>query len=239
MSAARRKEALDRFNIPLKRNDFQPSTPASSDTKTPERRMSSRKLYKLGEVNDELDSMDTSFKGRRRTSRKSAVDEDNVLSSQEPAPKITKPSPLGAYPSSDEESEDLSREVKGLPSIVSKAVKGKGKTYVPEPPSDDNYPSADPTGASDDDEYRIDCDSDDDAETITASVRKAVKGKAVAISASQRGKMNYDAILRSYTLDDEVPVVMLISLKAGALGLQLTAANNVFLVSVRLIPLGL
>jgi len=140
------------------------------------------------------------------------VDEDNVLSSQEPAPKITKSSPLGVYPSSDEESEDLSREVKGLPSIVSKAVKG-----------------ADPTGASDNDEYRSDWDSDDDAETITASVRKAVKGKSVAISASQRGKMNYNAILRSYNLDDEVPVVMLISLKAGALGLQLTAANNVFL----------
>ena len=210
MSSARRKEALERFNIPLTGNSCQPSAMASSGTIAHERRMSSQRVDKPDEVNGKLDSTDTGSMGRR-ASGKLAADEDSVLSSRELTPERTMTSLMGG---GDTESKDVSWGTKEP--NVSKAGKGKGKTHIPEL-SDDSHPA-------------------DDVEVIITGTRKVAKGKAVAISGPGHRKVDHDAILRSYDLDNGVPVVLLITLKAGALGLQLTAANNVFLVRACLIP---
>ena len=80
---------------------------------------------------------------------------------------------------------------------------------------------------------------EDDLDRLISSYSKS-KGKERASSPVRKVKFSSPkkskdekrkALLRSYDVGNDIPVVMLISLKAGALGLQLTAANNVYLVS--------
>jgi len=71
----------------------------------------------------------------------------------------------------------------------------------------------------DDADNDSDCDFEED---ISARAKKG-KGK---LKPKNKGKMK--AKLNS-VLEGKIPRVMLISLKAGALGLNLTVANNVFL----------
>ena len=94
-----------------------------------------------------------------------------------------------------------------------------------------------PTDDDDDDDFllEIDADSDDDADSARPQSKKRKtkakgkgkgKGKAVARSrvASVGRTMNTPS-----TSNGVNPKVMLISLKAGALGLNLTVANNIYL----------
>jgi SWI/SNF-related matrix-associated actin-dependent regulator of chromatin subfamily A3 len=71
-------------------------------------------------------------------------------------------------------------------------------------------------------------DADDDGDydfedDISSRVKKG-KGKSKAVKNKGKAKARFDS-----ALGDRIPRVMLISLKAGALGLNLTVANNVFL----------
>ena len=77
----------------------------------------------------------------------------------------------------------------------------------------------DPSFIVDDADNDSDCDFEED---ISARAKKG-KGK---LKPKNKGKMK--AKLNS-VLEGKIPRVMLISLKAGALGLNLTVANNVFL----------
>ena len=67
-------------------------------------------------------------------------------------------------------------------------------------------------------------DEDSTAFSTKASKKGKGKGKGKAAVKSKKGA-TYDGL----SLDDANPKVMLISLKAGALGLNLTVANNVYL----------
>lgn len=71
----------------------------------------------------------------------------------------------------------------------------------------------------DEDDFIDDGNQDDDVVFVSQSKKGKGKGKAKA------NKTAYERLLSSF----ENPQVMLISLKAGALGLNLTVANNVYL----------
>jgi SWI/SNF-related matrix-associated actin-dependent regulator of chromatin subfamily A3 len=73
-------------------------------------------------------------------------------------------------------------------------------------------------------------ETDDGLAVIKTLFQSKDKGKAKQVNPGKSRDERRSALSRSYDLGNEVPVVMLISLKAGALGLQLTAANNVYLV---------
>jgi SWI/SNF-related matrix-associated actin-dependent regulator of chromatin subfamily A3 len=82
-------------------------------------------------------------------------------------------------------------------------------------------------GISDDDDF---LDNEDDNSAFSSKPRKGkgkakgnTKGKAKAKSTARRAGVNGSSFA------GENPKVMLISLKAGALGLNLTVANNVYL----------
>lgn len=99
--------------------------------------------------------------------------------------------------------------------------------------SDDFDPSAEPH--EDDDDYvELDVGASDDeseyqaSEAFSSPQRKA-KGKGKATSRKATIDDRRTALLHSYDVGEAVPTVLLISLKAGALGLQLTVANNVYL----------
>ena len=126
---------------------------------------------------------------------------------------------LGFLPALSSDDDDLDNPVPV--DIATGQTKGKGKVRVFELSSDDFDPSAEPAEANGDGmDFIID-------ETPIKGNRK---GKGKAVSSTQRKAVERQAVLRSYDIDERIPMVMLISLKAGALGLQLTAANNVYLV---------
>ncbi|KAH7915183.1 SNF2 family N-terminal domain-containing protein [Hygrophoropsis aurantiaca] len=86
--------------------------------------------------------------------------------------------------------------------------------------------------ADDDSDFVAEDDDDDFDEAISTRAKRSKtkakgKGKAnpKAKAASRASKANFDNALSN----EENPKVMLISLKAGALGLNLTVANNVYL----------
>ncbi len=84
-------------------------------------------------------------------------------------------------------------------------------------------------GQVDDDDDFIDDDDDDAAPARTQPKKGKGKGKANT-NAKGKGKKKASLPNPSYPeFDGPNPRVMLISLKAGALGLNLTVANNVYL----------
>ncbi|KAF8342156.1 SNF2 family N-terminal domain-containing protein [Cantharellus anzutake] len=216
MSAARRTEALEYFNIPLKGDSC-----ASAGSPNLARRKDPHKLYDLEEVNVELDEMDAGS-ALQNTSQAPAM---NTANARESTRKRLRPNFLGSPLSSESESDDFLRKVEGSSSLKTKA---KTRTL-----SDDYKPEAESAGPSDNDEYRENgglSGGDGGVNVAGARRRTKGKGKAVAVPAPQGKKKEREAILQSYNISrDKIPVVMLISLKAGALGLQLTVANNVFL----------
>lgn len=101
--------------------------------------------------------------------------------------------------------------------------------------SDDFDPVNEPLESEDDKDVERDLgasEDDDDSmyqESEPPSPEKPVKGKGKS-GASMTGNIRKrDALLKSYEVGSDIPKVLLVSLKAGALGVQLTAANNVFL----------
>jgi len=84
---------------------------------------------------------------------------------------------------------------------------------------EDKDVKSDPGSSEDDSMY-------EDEESAPSSPEKPVKGKG---KNRANGKQKRAALLKSYDVGSNIPKVLLISLKAGALGVQLTAANNVFL----------
>ena len=83
-----------------------------------------------------------------------------------------------------------------------------------------------PTNSDDDDDFvlQIDVDSDDDVSGVRP---RGKKGKA---KAKGKSKAPIQSRATSSSISNGVnPKVMLISLKAGALGLNLTVANNIYL----------
>ena len=83
-----------------------------------------------------------------------------------------------------------------------------------------------PTNSDDDDDFvlQIDVDSDDDVSGVRP---RSKKGKA---KAKGKSKAPIQSRATSSSISNGVnPKVMLISLKAGALGLNLTVANNIYL----------
>lgn len=115
--------------------------------------------------------------------------------------------------------------------------KGKKKVIIS---SDDFDPSAEPH-EDDDDQVHLEIDASDDdsmyqqSEAPSSPQRKAQnKGKGKATSRKVTINDRRTALLHSYDVGEKVPAVLLISLKAGALGLQLTVANNVYLMVSRI-----
>jgi SWI/SNF-related matrix-associated actin-dependent regulator of chromatin subfamily A3 len=83
-------------------------------------------------------------------------------------------------------------------------------------------------GVSDDDDF---LDDDNDDSGFSSKPRKG-KGKSKAegkAKAKSTTRTNLRAAFNGSSFAGENPKVMLISLKAGALGLNLTVANNVYL----------
>jgi SWI/SNF-related matrix-associated actin-dependent regulator of chromatin subfamily A3 len=81
-------------------------------------------------------------------------------------------------------------------------------------------------GGDDDFVLQMDADSDDGADGARTRSKKGkgkAKGKAKAAARSDFAPTGYTAV------NGVNPKVMLISLKAGALGLNLTVANNIYL----------
>ena len=81
-------------------------------------------------------------------------------------------------------------------------------------------------GGDDDFVLQVDADSDDGVDGARTRNKKGkgkAKGKSKAAARSDFAPTAYTAI------DGANPKVMLISLKAGALGLNLTVANNIYL----------
>jgi len=90
------------------------------------------------------------------------------------------------------------------------------------------------TNADDDDDFllEIEIDSDDDAASTRPRNKKRktkAKGKGKAATRSRVASVG-SSIKNTPSISNGVnPKVMLISLKAGALGLNLTVANNIYL----------
>jgi SWI/SNF-related matrix-associated actin-dependent regulator of chromatin subfamily A3 len=104
------------------------------------------------------------------------------------------------------------------------------------------YQQADivPTNGDDDDDFLldIDFDSDDDADSTRPRSKKRKtkakgkgkgKGKGKAITRSRITSVGGSNMNTPPISNGVNPKVMLISLKAGALGLNLTVANNIYL----------
>jgi SWI/SNF-related matrix-associated actin-dependent regulator of chromatin subfamily A3 len=70
---------------------------------------------------------------------------------------------------------------------------------------------------------QMDADSHDGARTRKKKGKAKAKGKSKAVARSDLAPVGNTAV------NGVNPKVMLISLKAGALGLNLTAANNIYL----------
>jgi SWI/SNF-related matrix-associated actin-dependent regulator of chromatin subfamily A3 len=91
-----------------------------------------------------------------------------------------------------------------------------------------------PTNGDDDDDFvlEMDVESDNDVDGARARGKKGkgkAKGKSKARTRSRVASVG-DAILNGSSISNGVnPKIMLISLKAGALGLNLTVANNIYL----------
>lgn len=107
--------------------------------------------------------------------------------------------------------------------------------------SSDDFDPANESLESDEDkgvELDIGASGDDsayeDEETDPPSPEKPVKGKGKNGASNAAKNQIRDALLKSYDVGGGIPKVLLISLKAGALGVQLTAANNIFLMVCRL-----
>jgi SWI/SNF-related matrix-associated actin-dependent regulator of chromatin subfamily A3 len=78
----------------------------------------------------------------------------------------------------------------------------------------------------------MDADSDDGvggAPTQSKSGKTKAKGKGKAATRSHLTPVEDTAAYRTSITNGVNPKVMLISLKAGALGLNLTVANNIYL----------
>ncbi|KAF8318099.1 hypothetical protein DL93DRAFT_2054681, partial [Clavulina sp. PMI_390] len=159
--------------------------------------------------------------------RQAVIDRFNIpLAGSLPDPP--KPSiDLPSLPSDDEDME--------LPPIPTR--RGRAKNSTSASGSDDYDPSAEPQHEDDEDEGYDDASVYEESEPPSPQKGKAKakakakgkgKGKAKVISFADRR----DALLHSYDVGlggGDIPKVLLISLKAGALGLQLTVANNVYL----------
>lgn len=98
------------------------------------------------------------------------------------------------------------------------------------------YQQADvmPTNADDDDDFLLDIeiDSDDDAASTRPRSKKRktkAKGKGKAVTRSRVASVGGSKLNTPSISNGVNPKVMLISLKAGALGLNLTVANNIYL----------
>lgn len=87
------------------------------------------------------------------------------------------------------------------------------------------YQQADAVDDEEDDDFvpQMDADSDDGARTRKKKGKAKAKGKFKAIARSDFAPVGNTAV------NGVNPKVMLISLKAGALGLNLTVANNIYL----------
>jgi len=92
-----------------------------------------------------------------------------------------------------------------------------------------------PTNSDDDDDFvlEMDVESDDGANGTRPRGKKG-KGKGKAKGKSKAGTRSRvasagDTIMNGLSSNGVNPKVMLISLKAGALGLNLTVANNIYL----------
>ena len=87
------------------------------------------------------------------------------------------------------------------------------------------YQQADAVDDEEDDDFvpQMDADSDDGARTRKKKGKAKAKGKFKAITRSDFAPVGNTAV------NGVNPKVMLISLKAGALGLNLTVANNIYL----------
>ena len=103
---------------------------------------------------------------------------------------------------------------------------------------EDQQQNAIPTSGDDDDDFvlEIDAESDDDANGARPRGKKGKgKGKGKANGKSKAGTRSRvapagDTLMNGQAISNGVnPKVMLISLKAGALGLNLTVANNIYL----------
>lgn len=98
------------------------------------------------------------------------------------------------------------------------------------------YQQADivPTNGDDDDDFllEMDFDSDDDADSTRPRSKKRktkAKGKGKAVTRSRIASVGGSNMNTPPISNGVNPKVMLISLKAGALGLNLTVANNIYL----------
>jgi SWI/SNF-related matrix-associated actin-dependent regulator of chromatin subfamily A3 len=99
----------------------------------------------------------------------------------------------------------------------------------------DNDTDFSPEEAADDDNSFLD-DSEDDSiwskkgkGKCTAKAKANGKGKGKAMAKARFATSTRTTFYESSSLSGRNPKVMLISLKAGALGLNLTVANNVYL----------
>ncbi|KAF9518097.1 hypothetical protein BS47DRAFT_1359131 [Hydnum rufescens UP504] len=134
----------------------------------------------------------------------------NVLSSDDEEhvePVREKRPRLSFLPELTSDEDDLDNAVP-VDLATTNRANGNANALATDLPSDDYDPSAEPS---------------------------KTKEKARAVSSTRRKVVERQAVLRSYDIDEKVPVVMLISLKAGALGLQLTAANNVYLMDPQMV----
>jgi SWI/SNF-related matrix-associated actin-dependent regulator of chromatin subfamily A3 len=107
--------------------------------------------------------------------------------------------------------------------------RGKGKGNAGEYQQEDVIS----INSGDDEDFmpQMDDDSDDAVDGAHTRGRKGkakAKGKGKAASRSYPGSVDSD-VNRSPNLNGVNPKIMLISLKAGALGLNLTVANNIYL----------
>lgn len=116
------------------------------------------------------------------------------------------------------------------PDVLPALRRGKRKVVLS---SDDFDPSAEPN-EDDDNEVELDVGASDDESTYQESEpssppQRATKGKGKVTTRTTTKDERKRALLQTYDVEERIPSVLLISLKAGALGLQLTAANNVYL----------
>ncbi|KAJ3514328.1 hypothetical protein NLJ89_g2437 [Agrocybe chaxingu] len=111
-------------------------------------------------------------------------------------------------------------EVQDIPALPRSARSSRGGSSIVERGDNGDDGDSDFVMNGDDDDDFIDDEDDDDG--FTKKQKAKAKGKGKAKAPARSVSMDYDTF-------EENPKVMLLSLKAGALGLNLTVANNVYL----------
>jgi hypothetical protein len=216
MSAARRREVLERFDIPLG------GSVSSCKHSITIRRTGAHWI--IATIKSSLP------KRRRRTVGETKKEtEDEFLVSLEERYKDVTPDPPakrlrpGFIPelSSDSDSDPVA--------TITPARFTKRRKVVAL--SDDFDPANEPLESEDGKDFELGASEDGSINEASEppSPEKPVKGKGKSGPSMAGNIRKRDALLKSYDVGRDIPKVLLVSLKAGALGVQLTAANNIFL----------